>query len=196
MSDPSLQTATAADANRCLATLTLAFAGDPASRWVWPEPQQYLAAFPRFAQAFGGRAFHYGTAHFHKSFSGVALWLPPGAAPDEESLIKVIEDTVADEKRGSMLLMFAQMDAAHPREHHWHLPLIGVDPTRQGRGIGLALLRDVLKLCDRQQVAVYLEATSPRNIPLYKRHGFEEVDSIQVADSPRITPMLRVPGPH
>jgi hypothetical protein len=45
MSDSSIRTATAADAERCLAVLTLAFCSDPPCRWVWPDPQQYLEAF-------------------------------------------------------------------------------------------------------------------------------------------------------
>ena len=109
--------------------------------------------------------------------------------------MKVIEDTVADERKGAMFSMFEQMDALHPREAHWHLPLIGVDPAHQGKGIGSALLSHVLNLCDGQEVLAYLEATSPRNVLLYKRHGFETVGSIQVADSPRIIPMLRKPRP-
>jgi ribosomal protein S18 acetylase RimI-like enzyme len=121
------------------------------------------------------------------------LWLPPGVAPDEEFLVKVIEGTGADERKGAMFSMFEQMDAIHPRESHWHLPLIGVDPAHQGKGIGSALLSHVLNVCDAQKVSAYLEATSPRNVPLYERHGFEAVGSIQVADSPQIIPMLRKP---
>ena len=195
MSDPFIRTATATDAERCLATLTLAFGGDPPCRWAWPDPQQYLEAFPRFARAFGGGAIDHGTAHYYEGFFGAALWLPPGAAPDEESLVKVIEDTVNDERKGAMFSMFEQMDAVHPREAHWHLPLIGVDPAHQGKGIGSALLSHVLNVCDGQRVSAYLEATSPRNVPLYERHGFEAVASIQVADSPQIIPMLRKPRP-
>jgi ribosomal protein S18 acetylase RimI-like enzyme len=92
-----------------------------------------------------------------------------------------------------MFSMFEQMDAYHPGEPHWHLPLIGVDPASQNRGIGSALQRHVLDQCDRQQLLAYLEATSPRNVPLYERHGFEALGSIQVADSPPIVPMLRKP---
>ena len=91
--------------------------------------------------------------------------------------------------------MFEQMDALHPQETYWHLPLIGVDPAHQGKGIGSALLSHILNVCDGQNVSAYLEATSPRNVPLYKRHGFEAIGSIQVADSPRIVAMLRKPRP-
>ena len=191
--DSSIRTATAADPERCLAVLTLAFCSDPPCRWVWPDPQQYLEAFPRFARAFGGAAIDHGSAHYYEGFSGVALWLPPGVGPDEASLARVIEDTVADELKGATFSMFEQMSACHPREPHWHLPLIGVDPAHQGKGIGSAILRHVLSACDGQKVSAYLEATSPRNIPLYKRHGFEALDSIQVADSPAVVPMLRKP---
>jgi ribosomal protein S18 acetylase RimI-like enzyme len=193
MSDSSIRTATAADAERCLAVLTLAFCSDPPCRWVWPDPQQYLEAFPRFARAFGGAAIDHGSAHYYEGFSGAALWLPPGVGPDEASLARVIEDTVADELKSATFSMFEQMGAFHPREPHWHLPLIGVDPAHQGKGIGSAILRHVLSACDGQKVSAYLEATSPRNIPLYKRHGFEALDSIQVADSPAVVPMLRKP---
>ena len=96
---------------------------------------------------------------------------------------------------GAMFSMFEQMDALHPQEPHWHLPLIGVDPAHQGKGIGSALLSHILDVCDAQNVSAYLEATSPQNVPLYERHGFEAVGSIQVADSPQIIPMLRKPRP-
>jgi GNAT superfamily N-acetyltransferase len=193
MSDSLIRTATAADAERSVAVLTLAFSGDPPCRWAWPDPQQYLEAFPRFARAFGGGAMAQGTANYYEGFSGVAWWLPPGAAPDEASLVQVIQDTVAAARRDAMFSMFEQMEAFHPRQAHWHLPLIGVDPAHQGKGIGAALLRHVLHACDSQKVLTYLEATSPRNVPLYERHGFEALGSIQVADSPPVVPMLRQP---
>ena len=135
----------------------------------------------------------HGTANYHEGFTGVALWLPPGVAPDEESLMRVIQDTVADARKDAMFSMFEQMDAFHPREAHWHLPLIGVDPLHQGKGIGAALLRHALNACDGQKILAYLEATSAQNLSLYERHGFEALGTIQVADSPPIVPMIRKP---
>jgi len=106
MSDSLIRAATAADAEQCVAVLTLAFSSDPPCRWAWPDPQQYLEAFPRFARAFGGGAVDLGTAHYYEGFSGVALWLPPGAALDEESLVGVIQDTVAPARKDAMFAMF------------------------------------------------------------------------------------------
>lgn len=193
MADALIHTATEAHAARCFAALSLAFSGDPACRWAWPDPHEYLEAFPRFARVFGGGAIEHGTANYHEAFTGVALWLPPGVGPDESSLIRVIQDTVAGSRKDAMFSMFEQMDGFHPRDPHWHLPLIGVDPAHQGKGIGAALLSHVLQVCDREKLPAYLEASSVRNMSLYERHGFEALGRIQVADSPPVVPMARKP---
>ena len=193
MADTLIHTATAADAERCFAVLALAFCSDPPCRWTWPDPQQYLEAFPRFARAFGGSAIEHGAANYYEAFSGVALWLPPGVTSDEAALVSVLQDTVGAAQRDALFSMFEQMNAFHPREAHWHLPLIGVDPAHQGKGVGAALLRRVLDACDSQKMLAYLEATSVRNVPLYERHGFEALGRIQVADSPPVVPMVRKP---
>ena len=193
VSDAPIRTVTVADTEPALAALTLAFGADPPCRWAWPDPQQYLEAFPRFARAFGGAAIEHGTANYHEGFSGVALWLSPGVTPDEASLMSVIEDTVKGPRKDGMFSMFEQMDNFHPREAHWHLPLIGVDPTHQGQGIGAALLTHGLKTCDSQKMLAYLEATSAQKIRLYERHGFAALGTIQVVDSPPVVPMMRQP---
>ncbi len=188
-----IRTATIPDRERCLETLTHAFENDPPSRWIWRERQQYHEAFPRFARAFGAAAVDLGTAHYYQGFSGVAFWLPPGASPDEEAVVQVIRETVPEERMAAVFSIFEEMNTFHPRESHWHLPLVGVHPARQRRGIGSVLLRQMLDRCDRDQTPAYLEATSPRNVALYERLGFRTLGRILVADCPMIVPMLRRP---
>jgi hypothetical protein len=42
-------------------------------------------------------------------------------------------------------------------------------------------------------VLAYLESSNLRNVPLYERHGFKVLGTIQAGGSPPITPMLRKP---
>ena len=65
--------------------------------------------------------------------------------------MQVIQATVAAAQQDALFAIFEQMEAFHPREAHWHLPLIGVEPAHQGQGIGAALLRHVLSACDTQR---------------------------------------------
>jgi ribosomal protein S18 acetylase RimI-like enzyme len=92
-----------------------------------------------------------------------------------------------------MSQVFEQMGKFHPEEPCWYLPLIGVDPTCQGRGYGSALLRYALEQVDGTGAPAYLESSNPRNVPLYERHGFEVLGRIQAGSSPTVVPMLRRP---
>jgi ribosomal protein S18 acetylase RimI-like enzyme len=69
--------------------------------------------------------------------------------------------------------------------------MIGVDPAHQGKGHGDALMRHALEQCDRDGLPAYLESTNPRNLSLYRRHGFEALGTIQASSSPSVVPMLR-----
>jgi hypothetical protein len=42
MAIPIVKNAIESDEAGVMDTLKIAFAGDPATRWVWPEPQKYL----------------------------------------------------------------------------------------------------------------------------------------------------------
>lgn len=187
-----VKTATAGEVNQCIALIVLAFVNDPAARWLYPDSHSFLEHFPRFVRAFGGKAFQHGSAHYIDG-SAAALWLPPGAHPNEEALVALIKDTVPASHQDEVLAVLDQMGSWHPKEPHWYLPLIGTDPVQQSRGYGSALLSEALTNCDRQTTSAYLEATSPRNVALYQRHGFEVLGTIQVGASPPITPMLRKP---
>lgn len=182
-----------AEAERAIAAIVLAFSADPAARWSYPDPHQYLTHFPAIVRAFGGRAFAHGTAHHVSDFAGAALWLPPGIQPDEEALVAILRGSVAAERQADVFAVFEQMGRYHPQEPHWYLPLIGVDPRHQGKGHGSALLQHALRRCDGDQAPAYLESTNPANIPLYDRHGFRVLATIQVGSSPPIFPMLRAP---
>jgi len=193
MTTKTVRNATLAEEAAAIATLTLAFSTDPATRWTWPRAHDYLDAFPRFAKAFGGAGFTRGGAHIVGDHAGTALWLPPGVEPDGAALGELMRATVSPQSMSDGLQVMRQMESHHPSEPHWFLPLIGIDPKHQGKGLGGALLAHVTDICDRDDVLAYLESSNPRNVPLYQRHGFEIMGEIQYGSSPTIVPMLRRP---
>ena len=174
--------------------ITLAFSTDPMARWAYPNPQTYLAIMPETIKAFGGNGFAHGTVHLIDGGRAAAMWLPPGVLSDSDRLEALIKQHAPPEQKAEMTQVFEQIGRFHPEEPCWYLPLIGVDPTSQGRGYGSALLRYALEQVDRTGAAAYLESSNPRNVPLYERHGFEGLGSIQAGSSPTVIPMLRRPG--
>lgn len=190
----TIRIAQAPDEASAIDALTLAFTVDPMARWSLPDPAKYLATFPSIARAFGGSAFRTGTAYvadIADGFAGAALWLPPGAGSDEESLMRLFDENAGDDVKKDLPGIFEQMEKFRPAQRHWYLPMIGVDPAHQGAGVGTALMTEALKAVDRDGLNAYLESSNPKNISLYERHGFEVIGEIQSGSSPVLRPMLR-----
>jgi ribosomal protein S18 acetylase RimI-like enzyme len=189
-----IQTATITDRNHIIAAIVLAFSRDPIVRWMYPDSHQYLTHFPRFLHIFGDEALARETAYFTRRYSGVALWLPPGVEADLNSAIEILQQSVFESEQTDLFAILEQMSHYHPKEPHWYLPMIGVDPAQQGKGYGSALIQHVLKQCDRDRCPAYLEASKPANVIFYKQHGFEVLETIQVGTSPPLFPMIRYPN--
>jgi GNAT superfamily N-acetyltransferase len=179
--------------DRCVDTLVDAFADDPVARWLFPQSNQYLEHFPKLVNAFAEVAVSRGTAWEIDGFSGTAVWLAPGSEPDEVALAEAVGEGVPVDRQPGVFELLGRMAEAHPQGAHWYLPLIGVEPRRQGLGYGSALLAEVARICDRDGLPAYLEATSPGNVALYRRHGFRPLGSLQAADSPPLVRMERPP---
>lgn len=188
-----IRSATRDEMPQGVSCIVAAFITDPIGRFAWPSPHDYLRFGPAVTRAFAGAAFEHGTAYVSEDFCGAALWLPPGVHPDGEAGERLFRDTARREHLDDLLRTFEEMDASHPPQPHWYLPMIGVEPNAQGRGLGAALMRHALTRCDRDGLPAYLESSNPRNLSLYQRHGFERLGEIQVGRGPLVTPMLRRP---
>jgi len=195
MTSIAVRSASRDEEKKVSALITLAFASAPMARWSLRDAQIYLAVMPDLIRAFGDAAYDSDSTYVSDDFGGAAMWLPPGVGPDIETLDRIIQENADPAILSDVGAIFDAMAHYHPEVPHWYLPLIGTDPIRQGEGIGGALMEHALARCDRDGVAAYLESSNPRNIPLYQRHGFEILGTIQVGSSPVLTPMLRPPRP-
>ncbi|HWP66515.1 MAG TPA: GNAT family N-acetyltransferase [Candidatus Limnocylindria bacterium] len=188
-----IRTATSVEMPQTISTIVAAFITDPLTRFAWPSPHEHLSAMPLATREFAGRSFEHGTAYVSAGLHGAAPWLPPGVYPNGEALEAVFRSTVAADRLDDLLGTFEQMGRWHPDEPHWYLPLIGVEPVAQGRGLGSEFPRHAVARCDETSTPAYLESSNPRNIPLYQRFGFEILGEIGVGKAPVVTPMLRRP---
>jgi ribosomal protein S18 acetylase RimI-like enzyme len=195
MNRPSaeIRSATSDEMPSVLAVIVAAFLTDPPARFAWPSPRDYLLAMPSATREFAGSCFEHGTAYVSADLRGAALWLPPGVQPNKEALEKTFRETAKREHLDDLLATFEKMGQSHPKEAHWYLPMIGVDPCAQGKGLGAKLMGHALARCDRERTLAYLEASKPANVPFYLNHGFEVIGEIQVGAAPPVTPMLRRP---
>lgn len=66
----------------------------------------------------------------------------------------------------------AQHEAGLNLHDHWYLSILGVHPSRQGKGLGALLLEPVLAEADNASAACYLTTFSPGNIRFYEGLGF------------------------
>ncbi|MFL0355728.1 GNAT family N-acetyltransferase [Erythrobacter sp. GH1-10] len=187
----AITTAGPEDRERIMATIVLAFATDPITRFAAPTATRFLEVIGDFMTAFGGRAFDHGTAWLANDGEAAALWLPPGVEPDGETMMGLLSEGVSNDRLEDMAGIFGQMEHYHPKEEHWYLPIIGADPQYLGQGLGGALMKHGCARIDEDGLPAYLESSNPRNISLYERHGFEVMGEIRSGNAPVMTPMYR-----
>jgi GNAT superfamily N-acetyltransferase len=102
-------------------------------------------------------------------------------------------------RRGTRFIMRLEkeLDAAR-RAHladrpHWYVPLLGVRPDSQGKGLSRAVLRPVFDAADRARVPVYLETVPESNVAIYRRLGFELVGNRMLSSGLSNWELLREP---
>jgi len=179
------------DADQVLAVMTRAFSRDPATRWMFPEREEYLTYFPPFARLYAFGAFDEGAVHGIAGAAAYAMWLTPGAHSDDEGIGDLLKQCIPEHRHSEVFDLIAEMNAYRLVEPHWFLPLIGVDPVR--RGYGSALMAHMLARCDRERQTAYLDNTNEANTPFYERHGFRQLGVVRVASCPPVYPMVRDP---
>ena len=99
----------ATDEHRAIATITMAFSNDPVTRWVLPDANQYLTFWPQFVKAFAGAAFEKSTVDSIDSYGGIAMWLSPGVASDEETMGALAAEAVPASDQDEVFAFMGQM---------------------------------------------------------------------------------------
>lgn len=185
------------------ATLSRAFYDDPLFRYFFPKDKK--------RQALSYYTFRYMLTHTHNhgevvatqgSDDGAALWVPSQSM--EYSTTDLIRyGAIRGVLNQGVPALFRQLGALNTMlamhrsiiiKPHYYLTVMGVDPARQGKGIGSSLLRPTLKRFDEDRMPAYLDTHNERNVSLFRRFGFEVIHHGYLPGSSVMHwAMLRVP---
>jgi ribosomal protein S18 acetylase RimI-like enzyme len=181
--------------------LAAAFVEDPIFDWFMREGAGRPAARRRFFRVIlKEAAFPDGQIERPAGGGGAAVWLQsenlgPQPLQREIRALPMLLNAAGFGRFGRLMKLREAMDAQHPMERpHDYLWFLGVHPDAQGRGLGSTLLQAKTERLDAAGRCGFLETATPRNLPLYQRHGFEVVAEYRPAsDGPLIWAMWREP---
>jgi ribosomal protein S18 acetylase RimI-like enzyme len=180
--------------------LARAFHTNPGMIWTNPDERsrpRKLTWFMSVASTIGER---YGEVYTTPGgIEGAAIWMPPGQTTVSLGQMVRAGFLAAPLRLGvNSFLKFMRVFSRFEHEHkktvpgdHWYLFVVGVDPPKQGQGIGSALMAPGLRKADEARLPCYLETDRPEDVIIYQKRGFEVVEKLSVGDSPPFWTMKR-----
>jgi ribosomal protein S18 acetylase RimI-like enzyme len=183
-------------------TLGRAFFDDPLFEYLLPDEARRLAPLTWFMGAASRYGQVYGEVYTTDHSDCGAIWLPPGKTTMTPFGMARAGMLLAPLRLGfggfgRFMGAMNHAEELHKRDmpqDHWYLMILGVDPTRQGQGVGGQLIAPVLERADADRLPCYLETSKERNLPFYQKHGFEVVvDEHLPKGGPRFWTMKREP---
>ncbi|MGP0031008.1 MAG: GNAT family N-acetyltransferase [Acidimicrobiales bacterium] len=190
--------ATRDDVDPMAAQLARSFVDDPVIGHIFRDERRREAGLRRyFSTQMRADYLPFGGCYTTDDHQGSAIWAPAGkplltGVRAITVMLPVLPFVVAH--LSVTLRLLNLVETMHPHEPHWYLATLGTEPACQGQGIGSALMRTVLDQCDREGLPAYLESSKERNVPFYRRHGFEVTREVDLpGDGPRIWTMWRSP---
>jgi ribosomal protein S18 acetylase RimI-like enzyme len=179
-----------------------AFYDDPFFTFALPDTVRRARILPWLFEKTIRYGQRYGKIYTTPSLEGFAMWLGP--KNPTMALMGTFQTGLfllplklrwRELVRSMNLANYA--DQLHKKSftgRHWYLYGLGVEPSRQGQGVGRALLQPVLAQADREALICYLDTNNEKNIPFYERSGFAVVSHGQASHTgPHTWAMLREP---
>jgi GNAT superfamily N-acetyltransferase len=169
---PDVTVATVDDRVTVVDSLVAAFVKDPVLRYLFPDE----ATYPRYAAAFFGHLFdkrvHRQSIWTIGRGASVAIWQPPG--PPEGGKPPLPADELAR--------VDAYGDALHaalPGGPFWYLGVLGTHPDHAGNGWGRVVMAEGLRRAAADGLPAILETSNPGNVELYRRAGWQVIDTVE-----------------
>ncbi|MFE9932655.1 hypothetical protein [Streptomyces sp. NPDC005533] len=176
------------------ALLSAAFHDDALTRWMIPDERSRAHLLPGFFSVFVELSAAHDAILTTPDGDAVLLFLPPGAAPDEEALDAAFTHALGEHTE--RLRTIARLQAErHPHTPHYYVSFGAVRPGHQKSGLMSGLLAEITARADAERVGAYTEASSPGGEATTRRTGFDRLGAdITLPDNgPALRPMWRNP---
>ena len=175
-----------------LAILVDAFQDNPVFRWTTSRKDYTQYALNVFMSDYLEKDHSF----IHVDRQGAALWLPPGVEVNPDQKIDMLIEAIKNSGIIGFLkgvYLYYQFQKQHPKYDHYYLFAIGTTSAARGKGVGVALMREMLARCDAEQMPAYLENIDEKNLAFYQGHGFEVIKKIKLPRGPSVWMMERQP---
>ena len=195
-SAPVIRRALARDRADVVATVTAAFADDPAWAFLFDDEYEQLA--PEFAGTLFDLRVDSGNVWVSDDLASVAMWDEPSEGGDPSPAARALwarYTALAGEAAHARLVTYKRaLAAVSPADPYWYLGVLATHPARRREGLATAALAPVLDTADRSGIACCLETSTEPNRRFYERRGFVEPSDVAIAAGPPTWWLRRPPG--
>lgn len=168
-------------------TLAEAFWDDPLMHILAPNEKKRVAVGPWFFARSIAYGMRWGEPSCNDDASAVAVWFPPGKTHlSPMRMLRVGMGALPFRAGINGTLRFMRALPVTEKFHkavegpHWYLMAIGTSPSRQGTGLGSALLELGTAQADAAGIPCYLETGTESNVAYYSKRGFEVTGQAEV----------------
>ncbi len=95
--------------------------------------------------------------------------------------VKLILNCIGIENIKKALARESKIKQKQPKDQMYYLWFIGVEPKYQNEGIGSDLLDDIIRDSDHKERPIYLETSTLKNLPWYKKFGFQVYNELDLS---------------
>ena len=177
--------------------LAEAFAEDPVFLWAMPRAETRLADATAFFTFYLRRTRSRRREVFATSDRSAVAVMTPVSQLGRENRTDARDLPALVRTMSSAADYFRWIETFQPDCDHRYLEFIGILPAYRSKGRGSVLLGSLLAMSAREGLPVWCWSSNPRNLPYYRRLGFESGDELRWnSDTPAVTPLLRPPVPY
>lgn len=177
-----MRKATTSDKPLVLNILTRAFDDNKSVNYVVKQDRYRVERIRKLMDYAFNICFNYGEVWMSDDRNACALIL----FPDQKRTsfrtlwwdLKLAFEVIGISRVSMILKREAMIKAHHPQQPFAYLWFLGVNPIVQGNGAGSKLIAEIIHSMKRP---LYLETSMERNLPFYKKFGFEIFQSLQLS---------------